>query len=269
VRTALEKRGIGWCMWDYAGGFAVATGEPGKRVADPETVKALGLAPPEKAEGKTEGNSQGNAQGASAEAPKSPTIEITLDTSEAPDMAGWAARARELCLESYPMILSHLRVEGHDPPARARIVFKDMRGVAGTSGGTITCGVGWFKGHPDDYGAVIHELCHVVQDYGRQRIPGWVTEGIADWVRWFNYEPADRRPRVNPRRAKYTDSYQTTAAFFDWIVRTKDKTFVSRLNAACRGGEYKPRLFEEYAGKTVDDLWAEFIASLAAKSARV
>jgi hypothetical protein len=45
VRTALEKYKIGWCMWDYAGGFSVATGQPGNRAADPETLKALGLAP--------------------------------------------------------------------------------------------------------------------------------------------------------------------------------------------------------------------------------
>ncbi|MBE3095899.1 MAG: cellulase family glycosylhydrolase [Planctomycetes bacterium] len=46
VRKACEKYGIGWAMWDYAGGFAVATGKPGERVADPDTVKALGLTMP-------------------------------------------------------------------------------------------------------------------------------------------------------------------------------------------------------------------------------
>jgi len=46
VRKACEKYNIGWCMWDYAGGFAVATGRPGERVADPDTVKALGLKAP-------------------------------------------------------------------------------------------------------------------------------------------------------------------------------------------------------------------------------
>jgi hypothetical protein len=50
--------------------------------------------------------------------------------------------------------------------------------------------------------------------------------------------------------------------FFDWVVRTKDKTFVTRLNAACRSGEYKPELFEEYAGKSVDDLWNKSIESV-------
>ena len=43
TRKALEKYGIGWCMWDYAGAFGVVTGEPGCRVPDLQTVKALGL----------------------------------------------------------------------------------------------------------------------------------------------------------------------------------------------------------------------------------
>jgi len=46
VRKALEKHNIGWCMWDYAGGFGVATGKSGERVADPATIQALGLTPP-------------------------------------------------------------------------------------------------------------------------------------------------------------------------------------------------------------------------------
>ena len=251
VRKALEKHRIGWSMWDYAGGFSVATGGPGERVPDPETVKALGLAMP--APGPTAG--AGASQG-------TPALEISLDTSQAPEMTEWAARAKGLCEKSFPMILGHLASDGFVPPTQVKIVFKNMDGVAYTSDRTITCAVGWFKAHPDDAGAVIHELCHVVQAYGSRRVPGWVTEGIADYVRWFDYEPESRRPRVNPRRAKYTDSYQTTAAFFDWIVKSRDKTFITRLNTACRSGNYKVELFQEFAGKPVDGLWAEFIDSL-------
>jgi hypothetical protein len=200
--------------------------------------------------------------GAEREPPK---LQVTLDTSKAPELAEWAARTKSLCEKSYPMVLGHLRAEGFVPPDKVTIVFKEMKGVAYTSQGTITCAAGWFKSHPDDHGAVIHELCHVVQSYGKKRVPGWVTEGIADYVRWFNYEPPERRPRVNPRKAKYTDSYRTTAAFFDWIVRTREKNFVTRLNSACRKGEYKPELFQEYAGKPLDDLWSDFIASVSRK----
>ena len=43
IRKTLEKYGIGWCMWDYATDFGVATGKPGQRVPDAGTLKALGL----------------------------------------------------------------------------------------------------------------------------------------------------------------------------------------------------------------------------------
>lgn len=45
VRTTLEKYNIGWTMWDYAGGFAVAPRKDGVTSPDPVTIKALGLAP--------------------------------------------------------------------------------------------------------------------------------------------------------------------------------------------------------------------------------
>jgi len=44
MRTTLEKHGIGWTMWDYAGGFGVVTKKDGHPTANAEVVKALGLA---------------------------------------------------------------------------------------------------------------------------------------------------------------------------------------------------------------------------------
>ena len=46
VRTALEKHGMGWTMWDYSGGFAVVTKSNGRPVPDELTVKALGRTMP-------------------------------------------------------------------------------------------------------------------------------------------------------------------------------------------------------------------------------
>jgi endoglucanase len=44
VRSALEKHGIGWTMWDYSGGFGVVTKTQGQpAVVDEVTVRALGL----------------------------------------------------------------------------------------------------------------------------------------------------------------------------------------------------------------------------------
>jgi endoglucanase len=45
LRVALEKYGIGWTMWDYAGNFGVVNKQNGHPTADAEVVKALGLRP--------------------------------------------------------------------------------------------------------------------------------------------------------------------------------------------------------------------------------
>jgi hypothetical protein len=193
---------------------------------------------------------------------KPPKIEIAIDTSETPEMAPWAEKAKKACEDFYPTILEFLGDPKFEPPKKTKIVFKKMEGVAHTAGGTITCSTEWFTEHPDDVGAVIHELCHVVQDYRKKPPPGWVTEGIADYVRWFEFEPEEKRPQIDdPQKAKYTDSYQTTAAFFDWIVKNKAPQFITRLNAAARRGKYGPKLFREYAGKPLDELWDEFVKS--------
>jgi aryl-phospho-beta-D-glucosidase BglC (GH1 family) len=43
VRTALERNGIGWTMWDYSGSFGVVTKKDGKAVADDSVLRALGM----------------------------------------------------------------------------------------------------------------------------------------------------------------------------------------------------------------------------------
>jgi endoglucanase len=43
VRTAFERNGIGWTMWDYSGSFGVVTKKDGKAVVDEGVLKALGL----------------------------------------------------------------------------------------------------------------------------------------------------------------------------------------------------------------------------------
>jgi hypothetical protein len=43
LRKALEAHRIGWCMWDYAGGFSAYSGSPGNRDPDEKVLSALGL----------------------------------------------------------------------------------------------------------------------------------------------------------------------------------------------------------------------------------
>jgi len=46
ARTAFERHGMGWTMWDYSGSFGVVTKKDGRAVPDELTVRALGLAMP-------------------------------------------------------------------------------------------------------------------------------------------------------------------------------------------------------------------------------
>ncbi len=43
MTSTLDELGIGWAIWDYAGGFEVVRIEDGKRVPDPQMLEALGL----------------------------------------------------------------------------------------------------------------------------------------------------------------------------------------------------------------------------------
>lgn len=184
---------------------------------------------------------------------------ITVDYSEVPDVKEWAEKARDLCEKWYPTIVDVLASRDFSPPREVRIVFKDeKKGIAYTSGAKITIVADWIRKHPEDFGMVIHELCHVVQSY--KAGVGWITEGIADYVRYFKYEPQAKPAKIGAK-AKYTDGYRTSATFLAWIERTKDKEIVRKLNGLMRTGGYRDDLFKEWTGSDLDALWKEFLAT--------
>jgi hypothetical protein len=185
------------------------------------------------------------------------TTRITVDYSEVPDVKEWAEKARALCEKWYPTISELLSGKDFTPPREVRLVFKDeKKGIAYTTGATITIVADWIRKHPDDLGMVIHELTHVVQSY--KKGVGWITEGIADYVRNFKYEPKLNPPKISPK-ASYKDGYKTAATFLAWIERKKDKEILRKLNGLMRTGGYRDELFKEWTGSDLDALWKEFI----------
>ena len=198
--------------------------------------------------------------------PQPVAVKVTVDTSEVPELAEWGKKAAALVEKWHPIIAEMLKSDGFTPPGAVKLVFKkNMRGVAYTSRRTIVIASSWLKRHPDDFGMVVHELTHVIQAYrGGSRGAGWLVEGIADYVRFFHYEPKTRLT-VNPKRASYKQGYRTAAAFLGWIEKTHDKKIVGKLNEALRKSKYKDELFKTYTTKTLDELWAAFLASLERK----
>lgn len=191
---------------------------------------------------------------------------VSVDTSEAADLNDWGRRAGELVVEWYPKISRALASDGFTPPNEVLIKFqKDMKGVAATSRNVINVSADFVRKNTNDFGMIIHELTHVVQDYRHHRNPGWLVEGLADYIRLTMFEPQARRPRINLERASYRDAYKTTAIFLEWAEKEHGAGLVKKLNRAMREGTFELELFKDYTGKTVDELWSEFIGSLKEK----
>ena len=188
-----------------------------------------------------------------------PAFKVTIDTSKAPECEAFAAKSKALVEEWYPKINEILFDKNHPlPTSEVTLIFLPMKGVANTSNGVIRISAEWVtKKAPNDYGMVAHELTHIVQDY-KGKGDGWLTEGIADYVRDRHYEPGVRHQRIDPDKSSYKQAYGTAATFLIWLEEHKDKEIVHKLNLASHDGKYSPALFKEYCGADLDTLWKEF-----------
>ena len=196
--------------------------------------------------------------------------QFTMDTAVAPDLSDWAnTELVGVVIEWYPKIVQLLPSPGFEATTNVTIRFRDnMRGTpASAGGGRVNCNAEWFRKNlkGEAKGAVVHELVHVVQEYGRARranpdaarTPGWIVEGIPDYIRWFIYEPQAKGAEITHRnlaRARYDGNYRITANFLNWVVDKYDKQLIQKLNVAAREGKYSEDLWKEYTGKTVQEL---------------
>ncbi|MDR3406453.1 MAG: basic secretory protein-like protein [Chthoniobacter sp.] len=188
-----------------------------------------------------------------------PAFKVTVDTTRAPECAAFAEKSKALVEEWYPKINEILFEKGHPLPAtEITLIFEPMKGVANTRGNVMRISAEWVtKKAPNDYGMVAHELTHVVQDY-QGKGEGWLTEGIADYIRDRYYEPGKRRHLIDPDQSSYRQAYGTAATFLIWLEEHKDKEIVRHLNVASHDGKYSSGLFQQYCGADLDTLWKEF-----------
>jgi outer membrane protein assembly factor BamB len=189
-------------------------------------------------------------------------IEFAVDVTDAPEMQPWAEKVARICELAYPMINEELQSDGYRPPHYVTMTLKSRyRGVAEASGNRITGSVKFFTDHPDDVGAMVHETAHVVQQYKGRGNPGWLVEGVADYVRFFKFEPSNLG-RIDIERARYNSSYRVSAAFLAWVSARYDKQLVLKLNRLMREGKYNDEVFAELTGKQLDELDQEWRATL-------
>lgn len=192
------------------------------------------------------------------------TLRVQIDASACPEHAAWATSAQTLANDWYPrlgnLLASGTKVEL--PLVRIRI-DPSYQGVAAASGTDIRLSAAWVKQNPDDArGVVIHELVHVVQAYPENR-EGWITEGIADYLRYGIFEAKSLQDFPRPDKPKaYQDGYQVAGGFMLWLESGPAPGVVRRLNSALRHGSYQPGTFEQITGAPAETLWKQYVDAL-------
>ncbi|MCL1921058.1 MAG: basic secretory family protein [Kiritimatiellaeota bacterium] len=196
------------------------------------------------------------------------SMRFIADFTDAPNLEDWVAKdLLSVCKEWYPKLRVMLAAPGFTPASLVTFRLRtDMDGPASAGGGNINLNAKWTSDVPKEaLGASVHEMVHIVQAYSKGNTPGWLVEGIADYIRWFLYEPESRGAEITARNigsARYDGSYRVSANFLDWVIRTygRDGKFLLTLNATLRDGKYTDDFWKAKTGKTLselNDLWLE------------
>jgi hypothetical protein len=186
---------------------------------------------------------------------------IDFNKKQLENLVKFTKEAEALAKKEYPKTADVLGIPRSSLPDVKVIIDFNADGVAYADGKVIHVAAKYAAAHPDDTGLVVHELCHVAQGYPKYD-PVWLVEGIADYVRWFAFEPEGKRPKVKKASANARASYRTTGAFLDFVIRTKDKDLVKKLNKALKEDTYKESLWKDYTGRTLDELNGDWKDSL-------
>lgn len=143
------------------------------------------------------------------------------------------------------------------------LIDTTYRGVAETGNAHVKISAAWFHKHPEDIDVVTHEVMHIVQNYGESAGPGWLTEGIADYARYkfgVNNDAAKWTLPAYKAGINYTNSYRITARFLAWLEIHNKKDIVKKLDKQMRDHKYAAESWQKLTGKSLDELWAEYIA---------
>jgi hypothetical protein len=164
--------------------------------------------------------------------------------------------------KAYPQLVSMF----NDKAPREVVFVTDTAygGVAEASGNRILFATKYMKAHPTDIDIVTHEGMHLVQGYGYGSGPVWLTEGIADFIRYkFGVDNIGSKwtmPAVTAKTSekKYENSYRVTARFFEWIDQKVKPGMIIQIDKELRNHTYTKDTWAQLSGKTIDELWDEY-----------
>lgn len=177
--------------------------------------------------------------------------------------SGFSAQIAAQLLNTF-FIIYPKQVKLYNRKSRTRVTFiidPQYAGVAAAAEGIVRFNPEWFKRNPADIDVVTHECMHIVQSYPHRAGPSWITEGIADYIRFkmglYNDEAGWKLPDFKESQ-KYTDSYRITARFFNWIESNISSGIIRRLDKSMRSGSYQEQFWNKETGRSVDELWKRY-----------
>lgn len=166
----------------------------------------------------------------------------------------------DIIYKVYPVLMKDFNADARkDLRVKIDTIYE---GVAYAHNGQVTISSKWLRAKPKDLDLITHEVMHIIQDYPNNSGPGWLTEGIADYVRArYGVNNADAGWSM-PELASshhYTDSYRITARFLTWISQHYDENLIPKLDKNLREKTYSQELWKSYTGKTLDELWKLYV----------
>ena len=186
-------------------------------------------------------------------------IFVNKDPAIVPDLQ---SRLTQTFFAVYPKL-----VKTYNKNAKKEVLFvvdTAYKAVAEASGGRILFSAGYMKKNNTDVDVVTHEGMHVVQEYGYGSGPVWLTEGIADYVRYkFGYDNIGSKwslPAFSDKHS-YKNSYRITARFFVWLEENVKKGIIKTLDDQLRRKVYTENSWKEITGQTLDELWSSYAKS--------
>ncbi|MEU3567347.1 basic secretory protein-like protein [Kitasatospora sp. NPDC036755] len=188
-----------------------------------------------------------------------PTID--LDYSQAPDLGPWLEQQKKTVADYYPTISDLITKGAFKAPGYFKIIMDPAltqypayawRNPA-TGNNEIHVNIGYTRNNKGDTGFLVHEAVHVAVWDNPTGRPGWLGEGLADWVRDYNFQPGTGAQHFGSD-TNYDSGYQATARFIDYVSKTYNKPDLAHfLNTT----NYSEQLWTQLTGKTAQQLWNE------------
>ncbi|MGS2738635.1 basic secretory protein-like protein [Sinomicrobium sp. M5D2P17] len=160
----------------------------------------------------------------------------------------------------YPKLVKRFN---HKSPKRVEVkIDTAYTGVAYAHDGKITISAAWLRKKPKDTDVITHEVMHLVQSYPSGSGPGWITEGIADYVRYKYGVDNEGSGWSLPDYAEgqhYSHSYRITARFLLWLSEIYQEDLILQLDQQMRNATYSGNFWKKHTDHSLDMLWEVYI----------